>query len=275
MEMKLYLDTGQEIDIAVVDNPLVHKWVEHFCSVPVGETEISRLDNRSNFFDKQQFTNLFEELLQGVEHYKGPQFSIVDYEDYTAIQELMNTMHHWCVDLVKSKHMNQNYSDYAFDVGYIGRLNSLCHQCETLLPAGTNPLPESCRYIYWDQPLQNDKQHRLPLTDEWLDLMTLDKYDVYVAKRILGKDYREAYRDNDNPLYEEMQPLGDTIPVAFEFDPLNNWPDLYNSPEFLKYLPVAPTRHNIGRIPIGNISNSVDNIEYVLYNSHIVKASCE
>lgn len=273
--MKLYLDTGQEIDIAVVDNPLVHKWVEYFCSVPVGETERSRLDNRSDFFDKQKFNKLFEELLQGVEYYKGPQFSIVDYEDYTAIQELINKMHHWCVDLVKSKHMNQNYSNYAFDVGYIGKLNSLCHQCETLLPAGTNPFPESCRYIYWDQPLQNDRQHRLPLTDEWLDLMTLDKYDVYVAKRILGKDYREAYRDNDNPLYEEMQPLGDTIPVAFEFDPLNNWPDLYNSPEFLKYLPVAPTRHNIGRIPVGNISNSVDNIEYVLYNSHIVKASCE
>ena len=53
-------------------------------------------------------------------------------------------------------------------------------------------------------------------------MTTKDKYDVYVAKRILGKDYRECYRDNDDATRTEMGPQRKLYPLAFEFDPLNN-----------------------------------------------------
>ena len=58
---------------------------------------------------------------------------------------------------------------------------------------------------------------------------------MYIAKRILGKDYRECYRDYDDPERIEMVPIGDTIPMAFEFDPLNHWKDLIHSPKFLEW----------------------------------------
>lgn len=272
MEMKLHLNTGEILTIQVVNHPLIHQWVKRFCSLPLALTEVSRLENRSSVFNKDLFDSLFSKLTKGVKAYSGPNFVIQDYNDHTAIQQLLNDMHHWCVETVQDKHMNQDYPEYHSDVALLGELNSLCHQCETLLTSGTNALPESCRYVYWDQPLQEDWKHRIPLTDEWLDLMTTEKHDVYVAKRILGKDYREAYRDNDDPTYDEMQPIGDRVPLALEFDPLNQWQDLFKLPEFLEYLPVPPTARNIGRIPVGNLVNNVDNIQEILYNSRIVKA---
>jgi len=275
MDMKLHLDTGKILTIKLVDHHLIREWANLFCSLPLEETEISRLENRSDSFDKKKFDELFDVLVTGVKAYGGPEFIVNDYSDFPSMQKLLNKMHHWCVELVQDKHRNQDYPEYHNDVTTIGKLNSLCHQCETLLPGGTNPLPESCRHIYWDQQVSREYYNNsaMKLTDEWLDLMTTEKYDVYLAKRILGKDYREAYRDNDDPTYNEMQPLGDRIPLAMEVDPLNQWQDLFNLQEFLDYLPVPPTPNNIGRIPIGNMVSQVDNIEDVLYNSKIIRAT--
>jgi hypothetical protein len=50
-----------------------------------------------------------------------------------------------------------------------------------------------------------------------------------------------------------MGPNRKAVPLAFEFDPLNQWQDFYNNADFLEWLPVEPSNENIGRIPIGNL----------------------
>jgi len=76
--------------------------------------------------------------------------------------------------------------------------------------------------------------------------------------------------DYDDPTYNEMQSFGDRIPLAFEFDPLNQWNDLYELPEFLDYM---PANKNNNRIPVGNISNEVDDIDYILKHDKIDKVT--
>jgi hypothetical protein len=273
MEMTLHLNDDKQLVIELIDSPLIHNWATEFSKHELNVTEISSIENRSTEFDQQKFTTLYAELMEGIRYYNGTEIQVSDYNKPDVLQQLMNNLHHWCVELVESKHANQNYPDYAKDVQYIGKLNSLCHQCEALLTGGTRKLPDSCSNIYWDQQVKNAGQYALKMTDEWLQLMTLEKHDVYLAKRILGKDYRETYRDNDNPNHSEMKPIGNRIPLAMEIDPLNQWKDLWQLPDFIHHLPVEPTANNIGRIPIGNIRNKPDHMEQILRNKVIQRVS--
>lgn len=270
MEMKLHLNSGNEINIELVNSTLIRDWAIEFCKHTLDETEIARLAARPDTFNRDRFDIAFNKLLAGIRKYNGPTFKINDYNNHIAIQKLLNTMHHWCVEIVKSKHKNQDNPEYQQDVINIGKLNALCHVCEDEIPHGIRALPESCNNTYWDQSVQSYANHTMQLTPEWTKLMTDKKYDVYIAKRILGKDYREAYRDYDDPTYNEMQSFGDRIPLAFEFDPLNQWNDLYELPEFLDYM---PANKNNNRIPVGNISNEVDDIDYILKHDKIDKVT--
>lgn len=270
MGMKLHLNSGNEINIELVNSPLIRRWAIRFCKHSLDETEVMTFAGRPSTFNRDRFDVVFNELLAGIRKYNGPTFKINDYNNHIAIQQLLNVMHHWCVELVKSKHNNQNYKEYQQDVINIGKLNALCHECEGLLTHGIRAMPERCNNIYWDQSIQSYTNHTIQLTPEWIRLMTNKKYDVYIAKRILGKDYREAYRDYDDPTYNEMQSFGDRVPLAFEFDPLNYWNDLYELPEFIDYMPADK---NNNRIPLGNISNEVDNIDYILRHDKIDKVT--
>ena len=70
-----------------------------------------------------------------------------------------------------------------------------------------------------------------------------------------------------------MKPIGNRIPLAMEIDPLNQWKDLWQLPDFIHHLPVEPTVNNIGRIPIGNIRNKPDHMEQILRNKIIQRVS--
>ena len=120
------------------------------------------------------------------------------------------------VEEVNFEHKRWGAPGYAERVKDFGEMNSLCHQLETLLTHGTRQIPNSCRNMYWDQQVVNQTQHALKINDDWWNLTTQDKYDVYVAKRILGKDYRECYRDNDDATRTEMGPNRKTVPLAFK-----------------------------------------------------------
>ena len=256
MEMKLLLNSGAELVIELVDSPLVHDWAERLCELPLDETEVSGFDNRNIEWDFDKFKSLFHILHNKLSVYQaGADYwsKIQDFDDHDYLQQMLNDLHHWCVEEVNLEHKRWAAPGHAERVKDFGEMNSLCHQLETLLTHGTRQIPNSCRNMYWDQQVVNQTQHALQINEDWWKLTTQDKYDVYVAKRILGKDYRECYRDNDDATRTEMGPNRKTVPLAFEFDPLNQWQDFYNNADFLEWLPVEPSNENIGRIPIGNL----------------------
>lgn len=263
MEMKLHLISGAELDIQLVDSPLIHEWAQSFCELPLDETEVSRFANRKDKFNQAKFNDLYNQLHNGIARYDTDAVSWTEEvkagTDHPAIQKQLNDLHHWCVEEVKIEHKHWGAPGHDERIQEFGHLNSLCHQCETLLIEGNRQMPARCTNIYWDQQIVDQFKYAIPITDEWLNLMTTEKYDMYIAKRILGKDYRECYRDYDDAERTEMVPIGDTIPMAFEFDPLNHWNDLIHSPKFLEWLPVADTARNIGRIPIGNLTQTFSN----------------
>jgi len=267
MEMKLHLNSSNTIIIQLVDSHLIHQWVREFCSHELEETEtIMSFQNRLHTFDKTKFDYLYEKLQNGIAAYNGPVYNTGDK------QHILNKLHHWCVEYVNSIHDSPDRSQmYHTNVSNLNILNDLCHQCESTLADGNRILPTTCSNPIWDQQLLPAKY--IPLTNEWLDLLTTNKYDVYIAKRLLGKDYREAYRDNDDPTYNEVQAFGDQVPLAFEFDPINCWNDLYNSKSFIDFLPVDNTHTNLGRIPIGNIVNDIDNIHNLIQHDRIDKVT--
>lgn len=281
MEMKLHLNSGIDIDIQLVDSSLIHDWAKRFCEQPLDETEVSRLENRKSNWEQAKFNNLFSQLHDGIAKIDTNAVSWTDVikegTDHMAIQQYLNDLHHWCVQEVTEEHERWDAPGYNERVQEYGRLNSLCHQCETMLTDGNRKLPARCTNIYWDQQIVDQFKYSTPVTRGWQALMTKDKYDVYIAKRILGKDYRECYRDYDDITRKEMQPIGDTIPMAFEFDPLNYWRDLIDNPEFLKWLPVTDSATNIGRIPVGNLTQEFSNeaLQEIISLSRIKKVTVQ
>jgi hypothetical protein len=93
---------------------------------------------------------------------------------------------------------------------------------------------------------------------------------VWLAKRILGKDFRECWLDNDDPSYEDITNIGEILHYAFEVDPLNNLDDFYTSEQFASWMKQhSRDINNIGRIPIGNIIDMPDNIHEIIQSCTI------
>ena len=59
MDMKLHLDTGKILTIKLVDHHLIREWANLFCSLPLEETEISKLFDSKLHIDN----NTVEEIL--------------------------------------------------------------------------------------------------------------------------------------------------------------------------------------------------------------------
>ncbi len=279
--MKLNLVSGKQLIIKLIDSPLIHQWAIKFCTLQLDETEVSSFSNRKSKFDQAKFNELYTQLNNGIrkyDHYADYWTEeVVEGTDHLAIQKLLNDLHHWCVEQVCLEHKRSGAPGHAERVQEFGELNSLCHQCETMLVGGNRDLPKNCQHIYWDQQVVHHPDDRMLLTEDWLKLMTTDKHDMYIAKRILGKDYRECYRDYDDALRTEMMPFGDKIPLAFEFDPLNNWKDLTHSQKFIDWLYESPSEYNVGRIPVGNLTQkfSDEELHKIIRNDKIKEITIE
>jgi len=262
--MKLILDNNTELVIELLDDTLIQDWAKHLATLEMHPTEVSNLVGYPEVFDEEVwYTNLIN-LLQEIKSFTDDNPIILDYKLYNQYntQQLCNQAHRWAVYTVTQEYKKQDICTHS--IQQLGYINHLCHVLEFSVPRQID-WPSTCCNSLWD--ISFDCEDRWDMTPEWLKLITPVGADVYMAKRILGKDLREAYRDQDDPTAFDIQTVGDQVSWAIEVDPFNKWQDLYNDPGFVKY--IANSKQPIGKIPVGNIVSSFDND---LITKHKVKA---
>ena len=166
MEMKLHLISAAQLDIKLVDSPLIHEWAQSFCELPLDETEVSRFANRKDKFNQAKFNDLYNKLHNGIARYDTDAVSWTEEvkagTDHPAIQKQLNDLHHWCVEEVKLEHKHWGAPGHDERIQEFGHLNSLCHQCETLLIEGNRQMPARCTNRYWDQQIVEQFKYALP-----------------------------------------------------------------------------------------------------------------
>ena len=84
--MKLHLNSGNEINIELVNSVVIRRWAIKFCKHSLDETEVMTFAGRPYTFNRDRFDVVFNELLEGIRKYNGPTFKINDYNNHIAIQ---------------------------------------------------------------------------------------------------------------------------------------------------------------------------------------------
>jgi hypothetical protein len=300
-QLKLNLTNSQQLFVELVDHPFIIDWAKKIVDMDMWRTEHVALGSES--YDPDQFAknlNTLYESLATIPDVMGcevpecfPAVEEYNIDTVEHTQKWMNIIHRWCVytmyhepyvvddvnitygsiQALKSERLNAT-------IGLLFKLNQQVHDVErTYKSPGSASFPCTGIYKapYWDQGFFGDENGYAPrddYMDQLQDLLTKDNYDVYIAKRILGKDYRESWLDADDPGCIDVVNVGDNLHYAFEVDPLNDLSSFYNSEEFAAWM----LEHNkqadditVGRIPVGNISNlgTLKEIEQMLTSVHI------
>lgn len=284
-QLVLNLTNGNQFVIELVDSPFIHNWAEAVAEKDMWETEHVALGSDS--YDPDRFAETLDTLYKSLltvpevmgcavpECFPGTQSYSIDDVEYT--QHWMNIIHRWCVYSM----MHQPYivEDVDITPGAIAalksdkldatikllfELNQQVHAVEsTYKSPGADSFPCTGVYNapYWDQGFEGDQVGYAPkvnYTDLLDEILTKENYDVYIAKRILGKDFRETWLDADDPSAVDVVNVGDLLHYAFEVDPLNDLSSFYKGSEFESWMAEYnrdTSASTVGRIPVGNIIN--------------------
>jgi len=297
MMLQLNLTNDTSMTVELVDDPWIHKWAKHVVTLDLHETEHTALGANNQNFPQDQFHYAIDELIDAAKlQLPGVGMPVPDFlpsalelksMSHEQYQKEMNTFHRWLVFCmfrqpfyVNSKNTIPSSIDEKFDKDFEGMLrvlftlNQLVHKTEEgYTSPGTDSFPSS-NYgeIYWDQGFNGDDKIGKFKDEPVHHLLTNDNYDVWLAKRILGKDFRECWLDADNPAYKDITNIGEILHYCFEVDPLNDDSHFYNSGAFKQWM----QEHNrsvdnsaIGRIPIGNIIDKPENLKQVMQTCKI------
>jgi len=293
MILKLYLNNHKPLDIQLIDNQFVNDWANHIITLDLLPTEHTSLACPSQGNEKI-FNQKLKELLKGLN--KIPkilntsipiefktQLDLYDYNDIYGTQHQMNIIHRWVVSTSHGVKYTIDNCDAILTVkkdpsilaynGLIWQLNKLVHEVEQ-----TYNRPRYSKYLsnlYWDQDFKfkNHVDSRFIWNKKYDHLFTTKNHDMWLAKRILGKDYRESWLDNDNPTEFDVTNTDPNVGWAFELDPLNDTESFFKSTEFNDWLNMYDINNNdatLGRVPLGNIINKND-ISNIMLNNQIIK----
>jgi len=289
MKLRLALSNGEYLYIDLVDDDWIHQWAKKITTLELDITEhvalgsICNTDHNVLFDCIDNFICVLNEELSNL-GITVPDFlpTAIDLKklDSRDIQMHLNRIHRWLVFMMFRKSYIVNNQDYIpnninelFETQYdnmmttLLKLNQLVHAIESNYTSpGTDTFPgNQHQHPYWDQAFKGDDVISLAADAPLERMLSTNNHDVWLAKRILGKDFRECWLDNDDPSYEDITNIGEILHYAFEVDPLNNLDDFYNSEQFASWMKqYGRDINNIGRIPIGNIIDMPDNIYEIM-----------
>ena len=285
MKLKLVLVNGNNYNIELIDHPFVHEWAKSVVKLKLRRTERVYLAGNKIYSntDKEvrDIIKVLKKLKKNGVVIPKIFFNIVDNTDNVKLQQTNNIMHRWCV--LTQLHREYTYGQFnnASAIKFLknnpenkifNKLNALIHRLETCYPRPgremfDNDLP------YWDQDFITENYFKNPINyKEISELVTNDNYNVWIAKRIPGKDWRECYIDQDDPTQPDIVNFYDHIRYAFEID-LNDRSKFYYSKEFNNWLEkykLTYSKETMGRIALGNID---PNIKHELQNGRIKELS--
>lgn len=298
MMLQLNLSNNTAMTIELVDDPFVEAWAQNVANLALDKTEHTALGARNDHYPTDQWNRNIEELCRELPRWLSrvglsvPEFfpslsTLRGLNNTTTFQHHMNQIHRWLVFCMFREPYYVDGVNYLpenlnslFDANFDGMLTALftlnqcVHVCEEgYTSPGLETFPGNAYgKTMWDQGFTQDDKIGWAKDLNYNHLLTNNNHDVWLAKRILGKDFRECWLDADDPSYRDITNTGDILHYCFEVDPLNDDSEFYNSDEFASWM----TTHDrsidvseIGRIPLGNIIDKPADLEYVMNHCHI------
>lgn len=288
MKLQVTLTDGTEFGIDLVEHEFVHEWARRVVQFPIKKTHRTRITGYGSGSDERD-SNMYQqrcaELIAGLTRLRDDYavavpvqyFSPPDADaDSAAKQNYCNTVHRWVVFTQKNwPHPDGNQSaielihnnkDHNIPGGLFNTLNGAVHTLEGTYRKPRESLLDPALVTeqwYWDTEFVHENwRDRYYVRKEWADfrpgiesLLTNRHHTVWFAKRILGKDFREVWIDDDDPTQPEVVNFDDHLQYAFEID-LNNRQQFYNGSAFRKWLTdwdIKYQKSRMGRVPIGNV----------------------
>jgi hypothetical protein len=298
MMLQLNLSNGSALTIDLIDDPFVTAWAEGAVLRKLDDTEHTALGAQNNNYPTDQWHANIQELCAELPRQLNrvglnvPAFfpglsHLRSLNSISTFQHHMNQIHRWLVFCMFRQPYYVDGINYIpddigsyFEKDFDGMLtalfalNQLIHKTEEgYTSPGTATFPyTTCGKTMWDQGFVEDDKIGWAAELNYKQLLTNENHDVWLAKRILGKDFRECWLDADDPSYSDITNIGDILHYCFEVDPLNDDSKFYSSTEFHDWM----AQHNkstnadaIGRIPLGNIIDKPANIEWIMDNCKI------
>jgi len=309
MKLHCTISDGSEFDIQLIEHPFVHEWAQSVVKLELlpteltGITGIGRKDPDYFIANLNYLLGIIDEAIDlGIKVpqeliYPLPQFE----DDGAVIQQWANKLHRWCVfsqmkipyplgyfkwSIGKTIPYPLNSSAIEFinahessniPGGLFNKINGAVHKFECAYDhPGRNILQDNNKR-YWDQAFNLHYLKRyMRYGNDWKkevkDLLSNDYYTVWMAKRILGKDWRECYMDQDDPTKIDIVNIENSIQYAFEID-LNDWRQFYYGENFLNWLAKYNIEYDVtkmGRIPLGNVLIEHEELQQKINNNETI-----
>jgi len=296
MILRLNLSNNKYFLVELINDEWVHNWAKKIVTLELDETNKVALGSESN--EPELFEQYLSDLYAKLKSFTTdinidmpsvfPNRSNYSYDNTMDTQHNMNVIHRWCVLSFLKKPFIVNGKDITAQIceawqtednKYISEclfdLNQKVHAVETTYTSpGSSTFPcTNHTHIYWDQSFVNDETGFTTKYDAGFShLLTTTNYDIVLAKRILGKDFRECWLDLDNPMFDDIVNIGDLVHYGFEIDPLNDLSEFYNSDLFKNWMSQhrrSTEQIDIGKVPLGNIINKPENIAEIINTCYI------
>jgi len=286
--------TTDDIEIDLIDHPFVTEWANAVSSKPIEYCETVRMN--SSIVDEQEFNHYIDQLYNDLHSvvitikqtipsvfFPLPAFS----DDPEKTRKWCNEVHRWVVfsqrglthkydNTTALRHLSIEGNNVFGSL--FNRLNSGIHALEISFECTSN---YNLRQEYMDVQFVRERPPAYirhidngDFSGEIEDLLSNDHHTVWLAKRILGKDYRECYIDNDDPTQIDVvnyDPFH--IQYSFEID-LNDQSSFYHGQDFHDWLGKYDMEYNVktmGRIPLGNITSDPVRVQQQIdYNEQLI-----
>lgn len=303
MNLHLDLSNKQSFIIELINDEWIHNYCKKLSSLPVSVTYREYFSGEPN--KPREFESNLKQLYDDIKNIPNvlecsipacfPVINQFNFKNPKQTQQYLNLIHRWTtytilkepyyiknINITKDS-INSIEKNKKIVVNFLTQLNQNVHSVESTYTKpgkSTFPCKQYTEMFWWqdfyreDVPfftykeIYNDIQH----------LFSIKNYDVSIGKRILGKDFRECWLDDDDVNCIDIQNIGERFHYNLEIDPLNNLELFYTSKEFINWIKNSNKSldvQRIGNIPLGNIINKPDNIKYILKTCDIINVRYE
>lgn len=278
-------DRGPVIIELIPNNKFIDFWLPHFVKTQTNFTMKKEMVLWPNPFPRDaRVPSLIQRIIDTIStinsaDYLVPLPTLCNYSDLETLdlpaQQILNALHRHAVTATETRDRwvldsgpqfawvdwNNEHFNYHINV-----LNQGIHDLENYVQT-----PHKTKFkgiwpyielkvdasLYDDVNVYHDSVD-LPIPDELQSNLSLEKYNVWIKKDLLGKDYATAFFDHDDPTEFDVRPPPMISGGLHIF--LNDGKHrLFDSPEFRSWLGADPGAQH-GSYPIGNVISGIDHL---------------
>lgn len=259
--MKLIIDfENSSITIRLLNNPLVQKWVANLnvdqpwhcwrkrqCEIHVGDKDQYRKD----------LINAIVEFNKTV----GFNFPFVVDNNTQFSREDLNTIHRYFTTITTFMSWSLggeqiiNKDQLGFVTSHVCKINDAVHYLENYYDTPSKQQSKNVDILCVAPTSHNSDDYFQHNPGDWRYLDYDLEYDVFMSYAICGKDYFQAYIDNDDPRLWDITSQFSSYYNFFYIDIDGERNKVMKSPEFTQWLKDANMVYNTAWqfMPIGKV----------------------